>query len=104
LTVFSCNSSDNCYFIFQQSDHGRRIKSKRKKKHKRRNHIDKVEISTVHDEGMSVQPSVIYLFILYENAVFSLATLSGISVNVYDWSVIQMINMSFACHIVPGTT
>jgi len=59
------------------------MKSKKKRKHKRRYHRDKVEISTVHDEGMSVQTCVIYLFILYENAVFSLATLSGISINVY---------------------
>jgi len=41
--------------MFQESDHDRRIKSKKKKKHKRRYHIDKVDISTVHDVGRSVQ-------------------------------------------------
>jgi len=33
-----------------------------------------------------------------------LAALSGLSVNVYGCSVPQIINVSFACHIAPGTT
>jgi hypothetical protein len=62
-------SSDNTIVIWhetdttpsntiQESDYGGRIKSKKKKKHKhkRRHHIDKFDISTVHDDlGMSVQ-------------------------------------------------